>query len=260
VAAGSSRATTPRTRSAKTSRSSPPSLPRHRHLLVHPDAGRRHEAAGVIRPNQAAGAAATRKGVLRLDPGGTRPPRRAAAAPCTRPGPASCSLTPEPLERQSHLRDITIRSACLRQPASRPGLAPYRRDCARLPPACWLLPAIGSADTTSVRSRRHWRPRLLGLPTGWDPRVHGRCPGRAPHRGMCAHVRLRATAPDGKRRDQGGNSRASCQLSAAERHYCPKLRSRRIRIKPRLMDSEKRIEPSSCMISNDVHLGLGGLP
>jgi hypothetical protein len=55
--------------------------------------------------------------------------------------------------------------------------AALRRDCARLPPVSWLLPAIGSADTTSVRSLRHWRPRLLGWPTGWDPRVHGRCPG-----------------------------------------------------------------------------------
>src|SRR5579864_7191682 len=59
-----------------------------------------------------------------------------------------------------------------------------RRDCARLPPVSWLLPAIGSADTTSVRSCRHWRPRLLGWPTGWDSRVHGWCLGRAPHRGI----------------------------------------------------------------------------
>jgi hypothetical protein len=41
------------------------------------------------------------------------------------------------------------------------------RNCARPPPASSLLTAIGSADKTSMRSRRHWRPRLLGWPTGW---------------------------------------------------------------------------------------------
>ena len=60
-----------------------------------------------------------------------------------------------------------------------------RRDCRRLTPVSWLLPAIGSADATSVRSRRHWRPRLLGSPAAWDRRAHGRCLGRAPHRGNC---------------------------------------------------------------------------
>jgi hypothetical protein len=46
-----------------------------------------------------------------------------------------------------------------------------RRDCARLPSVSWYLPAIGSADGSSLRWRHHWHPRLLGWPTGWDPRV-----------------------------------------------------------------------------------------
>jgi hypothetical protein len=36
------------------------------------------------------------------------------------------------------------------------------------------------ADTISVRSRRHCRSPLPGWPTGWDPRLHDRHPGRAP--------------------------------------------------------------------------------